>query len=906
MRIIFVLIALTWLSVVIAQENKLVWANSTGDGINSYYYFRRSFTIESKEEIQAELHLYAFSRYALYINGTYINFGPIRSYPAHPYYDTYDIGPWLKKGQNVIAVQVMNNGIETFQLPKHTGAFSAWGEIRRNGKKIESFEPPEKWLYRPAYGYLKQTPRFSFAKGPVEVFDARKEPDNWKGDTIRPHLWKAPVILSVNHDFGTMIPRTIPMLTQDETCPLYVINRFSLVKENLYNIHAVELDTIHRTGKKEKITYHIKTWVYSPAQQEVYGGLTWGKYFVNGVELKDGKQKSVFRSDFLFRLNKGWNLFEGNIDELWSTVDFLLSFPIEAGIQLSHDKKLTKEETVWFGKTQMTVYPARNMPANPGKIVDWSVPKSKKKISFYKTGNIEIETGEDEAIIFDMGRMMLGRIFVETDAPAGTSIDIAFSEDIRDSIPTLYKRAQINAAVRFVSDGKQRRYETFKPYGARFLRVNISNHSSKLTLVRTGMVNQIYPFEKRGSFECSDPLMNKIWKMGWRTLRVCSEDSYTDTPFRERGHYAGDLFPEYAITTVTSGDTRLLKHTIRVIADSYLKIYTHEEEAMYSDYPLINFLVATWYIRQYNDMDFAREIYPQYSQYMDGWWQRRNADGFFAPPRIFFEWTQIDKSAVLTSFQAMMVAGYNDLAYLSALVDHPEATERYCQYSKDISRLINRKMWNNEKKIYYDGLKDQQYLTSSYPNSSAFQMIWGVSDTAKTNFCLNYLRTALEDIGPPVNRQQLTTPYGGFYLLAALYKSGDAGSAERFIRKYWGKMIFEGDDTAWEDFNRNNNSTISHAWSGSPTYYLSTQVLGVDLGFSQKYDSSDTIYIMPHAESITWARGKVPHPKGEIWVDWKISNDCLFVNYKITGNVPVVIKPIGKLSNYSLIVKKLP
>ena len=906
MRVVYLFWMLGCLSTAFAQESKLVWANSTGAGINAYYYFRYSFTIESKEDLEAGLHLYAFSRYALYVNGAYINFGPIRSYPAHPYYDTYDITSRLKEGRNVIAVQVMNNGIETFQLPKHTGSFMAWGGLSRNGRQIVSFETPGQWLYRVASGYLEHTPRFSFAKGPVEVYDARREPDNWKSEQIRPELWKTPVTLTETRSYGKMLPRTIPMLTQDETYAQYVINRFSLQQENLYNVHATSLDTLHRPGRTEKVTFQIKTWIYSPVRQEIVGGLSLGQYVLNGTPLNNGNQKSFFRTGFLFRLNQGWNLFEGEINELWSSVDFLLSFPPEAGIRLSHDKQLTNEETVLFGKTeQLSVQPARNTPANPAKITAWSVPGVKKEIPFYETNHITIEAGSDEAVVYDMGRMMLGRIFVETDAPAGTNIDVAFSEDVRDGIPTLYKRAQINAAIRFVSDGKQKRYETFKPYGARFLRVDVSNHSSGVILAGAGMVSQVYPFEKRGSFECSDPLMNKIWEMGWRSIQVCAEDSYTDTPFRERGHYAGDMFPQYAITAVTSGDTRLLKHTIRVINDLYEKVYKHEEDATLADYPLINLMVATWYIRQYNDMTFAKEIYPLFTQLMDGWWRRRHADGLFAPPRVFFEWIQIDKSAILSSFQALMVAGYHDLAYLCDLTGNPEAAVQYRGYANEIAALINRKMWNEEKKLYYDGIKDEQYLTSSYPNSSAYQMLWPVADAQKAGYCLSYLRKALADIGPPVNRQQLTSPYGGFYILAALYKYGDAATAEKFIRKHWGKMIYERDDTAWEDFNINDHSTLSHAWSASPTYFLSTQVLGVDLGFPQNAVSSDTVYIMPQAESIQWARGVVPHPKGDILVDWKISNDCLLFKYKVLGSFPVVIRPSGKLKSYRLIVEEL-
>ena len=39
-----------------------------------------------------------------------------------------------------------------------------------------------------------------------------------------------------------------------------------------------------------------------------------------------------------------------------------------------------------------------------------------------------------------------------------------------------------------------------------------------------------YPFEERGRFESSDPVLSKIWEVGWRTARLCAHETYMDTP----------------------------------------------------------------------------------------------------------------------------------------------------------------------------------------------------------------------------------------------------------------------------------------------------------------------------------------------------------------------------------------
>ena len=116
-------------------------------------------------------------------------------------------------------------------------------------------------------------------------------------------------------------------------------------------------------------------------------------------------------------------------------------------------------------------------------------------------------------------------------------------------------------------------------------------------------------------------------------------------------------------------------------------------------------------------------------------------------------------------------------------------------------------------------------------------------------------------------------------------------------------MVFEANDLTWEDFNRDAHSTMSHAWSSSPTFYLSTQVLGVDLGFPGNL-SPDTIYIRPQSETLSWAKGTVPHTKGLVSVNWKIQGRQLVLNYSVPEGIPVVVQPRGRLRMLNLIVNK--
>ena len=126
------------------------------------------------------------------------------------------------------------------------------------------------------------------------------------------------------------------------------------------------------------------------------------------------------------------------------------------------------------------------------------------------------------------------------------------------------------------------------------------------------------------------------------------------------------------------------------------------------------------------------------------------------------------------------------------------------------------------------------------------------------------------------------------------------------MKQYWSRMVHDGDDTTWEDFdigdeNSGSQGTASHAWSGHPIYFLSTEVLGVKIGFNQDF-SHDTVLIQPQTENISWAKGVVPHPVGEIKIDWKIKGDNLIFNLELPKDIPFIVEPKGRLAKLNLIL----
>ena len=133
------------------QKAKFVWKDAEGLGRQQTVLFRRSFDLDEIHG-KALIHLFADSRYHLYVNGIHVNFGPARFYVAHPQYDTYDLSPFLHKGNNVVAVEVLSNGTVTYQVPLSIGGFIAWGEVENVSPGL-SLETPGQWKMHASDAY---------------------------------------------------------------------------------------------------------------------------------------------------------------------------------------------------------------------------------------------------------------------------------------------------------------------------------------------------------------------------------------------------------------------------------------------------------------------------------------------------------------------------------------------------------------------------------------------------------------------------------------------------------------------------------------------------------------------------------------------------------------------------------
>jgi alpha-L-rhamnosidase len=156
------------------------WHSDGAPALNRYYAFRNVIKVPGEIET-ANLLITANARYQLWINGETVSRGPARCYPHNQSYDVLDVGKYLRKGENSIAVLVHNPGRSTAQYLHQRGAgLLCSGEVLlRSGEKIR-IRTDATWLGREADWYLHDDAMISVWIGFQEHYDAGNEPAEWK------------------------------------------------------------------------------------------------------------------------------------------------------------------------------------------------------------------------------------------------------------------------------------------------------------------------------------------------------------------------------------------------------------------------------------------------------------------------------------------------------------------------------------------------------------------------------------------------------------------------------------------------------------------------------------------------------------------------------------------------------
>jgi len=200
----------------------------------------------------------------------------------------------------------------------------------------------------------------------------------------------------------------------------------------------------------------------------------------------------------------------------------------------------------------------------------------------------------------------------------------------------------------------------------------------------------------------------------------------------------------------------------------------------------------------------------------------------------------------------------------------PAKAKAWRAMTDSLVAAINKHLWSDEKQAYTDCLRNGEFSPVYSQQTQTAAYISGAAEGERAARC----REIMSD--PPEGFVKAGSPFFEFFLLEAYQQEGRDNEFLDTIRRDWGFMVDAGATTFWELWSmKGGRLTRSHChgWSAAPTFFLSAYVLGVrpgGIGFKP------TI-IEPHPCDLTWVRGTMPTPAGDVEIQWENEPDKPFV-----------------------------
>jgi alpha-L-rhamnosidase len=507
---------------------------------------------------------------------------------------------------------------------------------------------------------------------------------------------------------------------------------------------------------------------------------------------------------------------------------------------------------------------------------------------------VQTAPGRAAVLVVDFGRVVSGYPRLRLDGSGGATVDIAFSERLVDGRVPIQRAGPVGSqnADRYILREGRQEWERFEWAGFRYLQLTVRNADRPLRLHTVSLNFTSYPVQRRGRFQCSDDLLNRIWEAGARTLQLCMHDGYEDCPSREQRQWVGDAYVEALVDFAAFGDPRLAAKLLRQVAqsqraDGMTQMATPGDAAarwgiFIPDYCFYWIMTIGEYVRYSGDASLAEELFPAVARALSWFEPYLDDQGLLndVPGWIFVDWADVDRRGQCTTFNALYHAALRHASDLARLAGAPSQARRYRRMARSVRDAINDRLWDDTRGVYVDARVDgaQGRRVSQQANAACIAL--GIAPRSRWARILSYVldesrlkATSTELWGPdsaPFDEEHdvvLAQPFFMHHLHRALAAAGRHHDLLTNIRRRWGAMLEAGSSTFWEHWH--GKESQCHAWSATPTFDLSTEVLGV-----RPLAPGFTLFaIEPHPVGLDWARGTFPSPAGDIVVAWEHGED---------------------------------
>jgi len=824
--------------------------------------YRKVFELPTDRQLsQATALVVADDAFSLHVNGHAAGSGSSWKSPT-----TADITPWLAAGRNVVAVQVTNGG----DTPSPAGLM---------GKLILQFATGESLVI------------------PIDASwrSARELPEGWTAANFDDTAWTQSSVIA-KHGEAPWGELTVQVVSIPPAA--YLRKEFSIdkpLRRATVFASALGVYELQLNGKPLDADVLSPGWTDYHKRVHYFGydatdQLRNGKNVIGAIlgdgwyagylafsgrrnyygdhtrliasvhlEYEDGTRDVIGTDDT-------WKATDGPIRE----ADMLMGCVYDAQRELTGWSAPGLDDADWQPVTVDKEVKA-NLQAHPGTPIRRMQELPGLKVTQPRPG----------VYVFDLGQNMVGWARVKARGKPGQRIVVRHAEMLNPdgTLYTVNLRAAKATDIYYLAGGEPRTYEPyFTFHGFQYVEVTGLDYQPEPADV-TGIV--VYSdLARTGTFECSEPLVNKlventVWGQKGNFL-----DVPTDCPQRdERAGWTGDaqVFMKAACLNLDS-PAFFTKWLTDLCQDSQNKDGGLGDVAPYVN--VVGFgntgwadagLVCNWRMYEmYGDARVVQQHYPALVRYMD--YLAKTSKNFTRGTGAYGDWLRLAGPQHSEVIGTAYYAYSNTLmARLADIVGKKEDAAKYAKQAQQIKEAFVRLYVKQDGRIVDDKGETGQTF---YALAFGFDL---VPESQQKAVAAQFVKE-IEKQDWHLATGFLGTPF----VLFALEKAGQTDLAYRLVlnRTYpsWLKQVELGSTTMWErwdgwlpdkGFQDPGMNSFNHYWLGCVGEWLQCSVAGIDTdgpGFAR-------ITIRPKlaapGKGLSAARGSYDSIRGPIVSDWK-------------------------------------
>lgn len=378
---------------------------------------------------------------------------------------------------------------------------------------------------------------------------------------------------------------------------------------------------------------------------------------------------------------------------------------------------------------------------------------------------------------------------------------------------------------------------------------------------------ELSPSEGKSSFECSEPMLNEIYKTAERTMRLCSREFILDGIKRDRWIWGADVYQSTLMHYYSFFDVKSIKRSmIALFGKSPFSLYINH----IMDYTFLWIICFDDYLRHSGDEEFARENCYKVFEIIEHCLKRRDENGLMdsrSDDWVFVDWADLDNSGEVCAEQMLLAAALKRCVALAEEFGYSDKAERYRGiYLETTAKLES--FWLEDKKGYTYAIRNGKPDGKILMHPNIFAVLFDLCDDERKEIIK---KNVLENPNVP----KIVTPYMRFYELAALSRMGETKYVVNETIKYWGAMIKEGATTFWEHYDptekgsekyamygRKYGKSLCHAWGATPLYILGRYIAGL-----KATDNAKSFTLTPDLAGLKWFRAEMPLARGTVKIE---------------------------------------